>query len=121
MHTGTAADIVVRAQLYNPFSFVNYLQHGLRIRVTVGVDFTGSNGHPLDPGSLHAADESNQYSAAIRSIGAILAPYAVPQWGAYGFGGALGNYTGAHVSHCFQLNMETEAVDGVAGGASLAP
>lgn len=34
-------------------SFLDYLQAGTEIAFTVAVDFTGSNGNPMDPASLH--------------------------------------------------------------------
>lgn len=99
--------------LWNPFSLVNYMQAGLRIKLSFAIDFTGSNGHPLDPGSLHEKKADNPYASAIRAIGEIVKPYAVPEIAAHGFGGSLGNYTGAEVSHCFSLNLDKETFSSV--------
>lgn len=52
-------------------SFVDYVYGGLNIDFTVAVDFTASNGDPLQPGSLHAGGET-PYEAAIRGVGSIL-------------------------------------------------
>lgn len=70
----------------------------------VAIDFTGSNGHPSHPQSLHHVDQSgqlNQYQQAIWSIGHILQDYdSDKMFPVYGFGGVLGN---APVSHCFPI------------------
>lgn len=55
----------------------------------VAIDFTGSNGEPHSPSSLHYMNESkpNQYQVAIEAIGQILLNYdsdkRIP---AFGFG-----------------------------------
>ncbi|CAM9119071.1 unnamed protein product, partial [Laminaria digitata] len=70
----------------------------------VAIDFTGSNGHPSHPQSLHHVDQSgslNQYQQAIWSIGHILQDYdSDKMFPVYGFGGKLGT---APVSHCFPI------------------
>ena len=45
---------------------------GMQIGLIVAVDFTGSNGHPDDPTSLHyrKGQTPNQYQQAIATIGA---------------------------------------------------
>ena len=46
-------------------SFVDYLRSGWQISLSVAIDFTGSNGHPSQPSSLHYLGPNNQYEAAI--------------------------------------------------------
>jgi len=83
----------------------------------VAIDFTGSNGHPDTPGSLHYRKGStpNQYQQAIHAVGSILAPYDSDQkYPIWGFGGSM-NST---VSHCFPLTfsssqIEVQGVDGL--------
>ena len=43
----------------------------------VGVDFTGSNGNPSHPGSLHYINpyEPNEYMQAITAVGAVCQDY----------------------------------------------
>lgn len=45
--------------------------------VQVGIDFTGSNGDPRSPDSLHymSADGRNQYLSAIWSVGMVVQDY----------------------------------------------
>ena len=70
----------------------------------MAIDFTGSNGLPTHPTSLHYIDPSgrlNQYQQAIVSIGNILQDYdSDKMFPVYGFGGKRG---GAPVSHCFPI------------------
>ena len=84
-------------------SFMEYVLGGLQINLVLGIDFTGSNGNPANPTSLHyRGPNGNQYTRAISSIAQILLAYdsdgLVPT---YGFGGRLPNGT---TSHCFALS-----------------
>ena len=70
-------------------SFMEYLQGGTVMNFSVAVDFTGSNGHPNDPNSLHFLSSSgtNQYTQAIQAVGGIIEPYDTDkQFPALGFG-----------------------------------
>ena len=61
----------------NP-TFLDFIQGGLQVNFTVAVDFTGSNGSPKSPQSLHYQDPSgrpNQYVTAINSVGGIVQDY----------------------------------------------
>merc|ERR1712107_274925 len=58
--------------------FLDYIQGGTQVNFTLAVDFTASNGNPMDPNSLHyRGDPSrpNQYVTAIRSVGEIVQDY----------------------------------------------
>lgn len=62
------------------YSIVDYLRGGTQISLVVGIDFTGSNGDPKDPNSLHyfnprQNDSLNPYQQAILAIGSILLNY----------------------------------------------
>ena len=50
---------------------------GCQINFTVGVDFTGSNGNPSEPNSLHYIDphRPNQYQQALSAVGAVCQDY----------------------------------------------
>lgn len=52
-------------------TFVDYLRGGLQLNMMVAIDFTGSNGVPHSPTSLHYMNPNapNQYQQAILSIG----------------------------------------------------
>lgn len=56
--------------LFTKPSFVDYLRGGLQLNMMVAVDFTGSNGVPKFPNSLHYMNPQapNQYQMAIMAI-----------------------------------------------------
>lgn len=58
-------------------SFVDFIRGGIEINLIVAIDFTGSNGDPREPQSLHYINPTypNEYIRAIRSVGQVLAPY----------------------------------------------
>ena len=59
-------------------SFLEFIQGGMQLNFTVAIDFTGSNGPPSDPRSLHYKDPSgapNQYVTAIQAVGDIIQDY----------------------------------------------
>ncbi|KAG9391693.1 Copine [Carpediemonas membranifera] len=101
--------------VYEAPSFISFLQKGLRIHLSIAIDFTGSNGAPSDPRSLHYMgnpDQPNEYIQAIRSVGSILAPYDPAQrFAVHGFGGKING----NVSHNFLLAPGDGTVEGVAG------
>jgi hypothetical protein len=100
------------------YSFIDYLRGGMQINLTVAIDFTGSNGNPVEPYSLHYLSPNlNQYETAIRACGDIVAYYDYDQkFPVYGFGGKF--YGNPQVDHCFPLNCnpndpEINGIDGI--------
>lgn len=95
--------------------FVEYINGGCDIKVTVGIDYSASNGHPRDDESLHYLDpdgESNDYQKAINAILGILANYDDDnRFPVMGFGAELDGDTG----NCFPCGAdgESEGVEGV--------
>ncbi|CAN0358814.1 unnamed protein product, partial [Discosporangium mesarthrocarpum] len=79
---------------------------GTEISFIVAIDFTASNGNPLDPRSLHYLDPTTQlnpYAAAISGIGNVLEFYDTDKrFPVYGFGGKLGS--DQETNHCFAVN-----------------
>jgi hypothetical protein len=95
--------------------FLDYITGGCEINVVVGIDFTGSNGDPRKPGTLHylgsGPQERNDYEKAIAAIVSVLEKYdSDQQFPVYGFGA---KYNGV-VNHCFPCGRTPE-VRGVAG------
>ena len=68
------------------------LQGGCLLNFVVGIDFTGSNGDPRDPSSLHYLGGAvpNQYTQAITAVGNVIQDYDSDQmYPAFGFGARL--------------------------------
>ncbi|XP_071671744.1 copine-1 isoform X3 [Patagioenas fasciata] len=88
------------------YSFLDYVMGGCQINFTVGVDFTGSNGDPRSPDSLHyiSPDGINEYLIAIWSVGSVVQDYDTDKlFPAFGFGAQVPpNW---QVSHEFALNF----------------
>lgn len=79
----------------------------------MAIDFTGSNGDPRKPGTLHHINPNglNGYEKAITAVGGILSKYDTDQsFPVWGFGA---KYDGV-VRHCFQVGRSKE-VHGVNG------
>jgi hypothetical protein len=82
------------------------MQKGLQVSLAASIDFTGSNGDPRRPNSLHYMDPTkpNQYVRAVMSVGDVLMEYdSDKQVPAFGFGAQLPDRT---VSHFFNLNFQ---------------
>lgn len=90
------------------FSFLDYVNGGCEISLVIGVDFTKSNGNPLEKTSLHYLEgtQVNEYVQAIMEVGEILQYYdsdkKIP---VFGFGAKLPPDF-KHISHCFALNKD---------------
>jgi len=94
--------------------FIDYIHGGCEINLCVAIDYTGSNGNPITPGSLHHQypdGNKNDYEKVISAVGSILTHYdtdkKIPVWG---FGAKYGGV----VRHCFQCGSKPE-VDGTDG------
>ncbi|CAK9864602.1 unnamed protein product [Sphagnum jensenii] len=99
-------------------SFLDYVTGGCELNFMVAVDFTASNGNPLQPDSLHYFDpsgRSNAYQTAIQAVGQIIHHYDTDKrFPCWGFGGRP---IDGPVSHCFALNGNNSnpVVDGIPG------
>uniref|UniRef100_A0A7S1PQ68 C2 domain-containing protein n=1 Tax=Neobodo designis TaxID=312471 RepID=A0A7S1PQ68_NEODS len=90
-------------------TFAEMLGAGLEINLAVSIDFTGSNGDPRHPKSLHyvSRGHTNQYESAIQSVGEILMEYDNDKLApAFGFGAKLPGQFAAN--HCFHLNGQQD-------------
>uniref|UniRef100_A0A671YM90 Copine I n=1 Tax=Sparus aurata TaxID=8175 RepID=A0A671YM90_SPAAU len=68
---------VKSCKLVAQYTFLDYVMGGCQINFTVGIDFTGSNGDPRSPNSLHymSPDGLNQYLSALWSVGQVVQDY----------------------------------------------
>jgi len=86
--------------------FLEYISGGCEINATVAIDFTGSNGDPRKPGTLHSLHELNDYQKAINAILTVLEKYDTDkQYPVFGFGAKYGGV----VRHLFQCGPTAEA------------
>ena len=99
--------VISQSKLTREYTFVDYLKADVRIGLSIAIDFTGSNGVPTDPRSLHfiGGQEPNQYERAIYSCGNIMAYYDYDQlFPCYGFGAKIGN----NPAPLFNLNFQQD-------------
>lgn len=92
--------------------FMDYVMGGAEIGLMVAIDFTASNGDPVQPGTLHYLNmyQPNEYETAIRSVGDILAQYdADNEIPVFGFGAKIPP-SFEHVSHYFSLTGASDPV-----------
>lgn len=94
--------------------FVDYLSGGCELELCIAIDYTGSNGDPRRPGTLHYIHpdgQLNDYEKAITAVGSIIARYDHDQkFPVWGFGAKYGGV----IQHCFQVGPEPE-LDGLSG------
>jgi hypothetical protein len=101
-----------------------FIAGGCEISLIVAIDFTGSNGDPMSPQSLHYIDRSgtgrlNQYQQAISAVGEVVEEYDTDKmFPVYGFGARVrlpnGQFTA--VQHCFPVyggGVEVPRVSGI--------
>jgi hypothetical protein len=100
----------------------DFIMGGLEISMLVAIDFTGSNGDPKTPSSLHYLDASgrlNQYQDAITAVGNVVQSYdSDKKFPVYGFGARCQQPDGSFspVQHCFPVyggGFEVDGVDGI--------
>uniref|UniRef100_A0A672INH5 Copine-3 n=1 Tax=Salarias fasciatus TaxID=181472 RepID=A0A672INH5_SALFA len=88
------------------YTFLDYIMGGCQINFTVAIDFTGSNGDPRSPQSLHYISPQgvNEYLSAIWSVGNVIQDYdSDKMFPAFGFGAQIP--PSWQVSHEFPLNF----------------
>ncbi|XP_070841681.1 copine-3-like isoform X2 [Chaetodon trifascialis] len=97
---------VKHCQVVKEYSFLDYIMGGCQINFTVAIDFTGSNGDPRSPQSLHYISPQgvNEYLSAIWSVGNVIQDYdSDKMFPAFGFGAQIPPTW--QVSHEFPLNF----------------
>ena len=104
---GVYFKIISKSKLKKDYTFVDYLKAGLEVGLSVAIDFTGSNGSPDNPSSLHYiyGPEPNQYERAINSCGKIVSFYDYDQkFPCFGFGAKINNQS----FQLFNLNLQKD-------------
>ena len=86
---------------------LDYIKSGVRIKLSIGIDYTESNRVPTDPNSLHylGKDLMNDYEQAIQACGMICAYYDYNQkFPVYGYGAFINGKPPANM--CFNINFK---------------
>jgi hypothetical protein len=99
--------VINNSQLSQQYSFIDYIKNGVQLALSIGIDFTASNGQIDDPNSLHRIipGQYNDYEQAIRSCGLIIAFYDYDQLiPVYGFGAVVNNNPKPNM--CFNINFQ---------------
>jgi hypothetical protein len=107
--------VLDRLTYFEKPTFMDYLRGGLQLNLSVAIDFTGSNGVPSAPTSLHYMNpyQPNQYQKAIMSVGSILLNYDYDKMiPAFGFGAKprFPDLQRNSVDHCFPLSGNYNAI-----------
>uniref|UniRef100_A0A4W6G3J2 Copine-3 n=1 Tax=Lates calcarifer TaxID=8187 RepID=A0A4W6G3J2_LATCA len=99
---------VKHCQVVKEYTFLDYIMGGCQINFTVAIDFTGSNGDPRSPQSLHYISPQgvNEYLSAIWSVGNVIQDYdSDKMFPAFGFG--------AQIPPTWQVKLEMTSDDAV--------
>ena len=102
-YTNSGTISISSVKVFDKYSFLDYILGGYQINFTVGIDFTGSNGDPKHPASLHHINPNkpNEYMRALTAVGEVCQDYDTDKlFPALGFGAKIGG----KVSHEFALN-----------------
>ncbi|XP_067341776.1 copine-3-like isoform X2 [Channa argus] len=97
---------IKRCQVQKEYSFLDYIMGGCQIHFTIAIDFTGSNGEPNLPQSLHYINPQgyNEYLSAIRAVGNVIQDYnSSKMFPVFGFGAQVPPTW--QVSHEFPINF----------------
>ncbi|XP_039646409.1 copine-3-like isoform X2 [Perca fluviatilis] len=98
--------VVKKCKIVKEYTFLDYIMGGCQINFTIAIDFTGSNGAPSSPQSLHYINPQgyNEYLAAIWAVGNVIQDYdSDKMFPAFGFGAQLP--PSWQVSHEFPINF----------------
>jgi len=95
--------------------FVDYITGGCELELCIAIDFTGSNGDPRVPGTLHYMNPNpaylNDYEKALTAVGGIIAKYDADQkFPVWGFGAKYGGV----IQHCFRIG-DADELEGIHG------
>ncbi|XP_068604036.1 copine-3-like [Brachionichthys hirsutus] len=97
---------IKRCQIVKEFTFLDFIMGGCQINFTIAIDFTGSNGDPSSPQSLHYINPegSNEYLTAIWAVGSVIQDYdSNKMFPVFGFGAQIP--PSWQVSHEFPINF----------------
>ncbi|KAM9839448.1 copine-3-like isoform 2-T2 [Aulostomus maculatus] len=111
--------IIKHCKTVKEYTFLDYIFGGCQINFTIAIDFTGSNGDPNSPQSLHYINPHgyNEYLSAIWAVGNVIQDYdSDKMFPVFGFGARIPPTW--QVSHEFPINFNPsnpfcEGIEGV--------
>ncbi|XP_070186631.1 copine-3-like isoform X2 [Littorina saxatilis] len=76
-YSDSGSVFLTKCQITKEFSFLDFVFGGLQMSLSIAIDFTGSNGNPASPQSLHYIDPErpNEYMQAINAVGHVVQDY----------------------------------------------
>ncbi|CAG5895592.1 unnamed protein product [Menidia menidia] len=98
--------VIKQCKIVKEYTFLDYIMGGCQINFTIAIDFTGSNGDPQTPRSLHYISPHgyNEYLSAIWAVGNVIQDYdSDKMFPAFGFGAKIPPTW--QVSHEFPINF----------------
>nr|XP_012779376.2 copine-3 isoform X2 [Maylandia zebra] len=98
--------VIKKSKIVRQYTFLDYIMGGCQINFTIAIDFTGSNGDPKFPQSLHYINPQgyNEYLAAIWAVGNVIQDYdSDKMFPAFGFGAQIP--PAWQVNHEFPINF----------------
>ncbi|XP_077410448.1 copine-3-like isoform X2 [Vanacampus margaritifer] len=109
---------IKHCQVEKEYTFLDYIMGGCQLHFTIAIDFTGSNGDPNSPNSLHYINPEgyNEYLSAIWSVGNVIQDYdSNKKFPVFGFGAQIP--PAWQVSHEFPVNFNptNPFCDGIEG------
>ena len=94
------------SEIIKKFTFLDYLNSGVKIALSIGIDFSISNELSSNNGTLHSLQGPNDYERAIISCANILGYYDYDQlFPVFGFGAIINDTYSNVPSMCFNLNF----------------
>ncbi|XP_069007456.1 copine-3-like isoform X1 [Embiotoca jacksoni] len=106
-YKNSGVTIIKQCKMVKEYTFLDYIMGGCQINFTIAIDFTGSNGDPKLPQSLHYINPQgyNEYLAAIWAVGNVIQDYdSDKMFPAFGFGAKIPPTW--NVSHEFPINFD---------------
>ena len=98
------------SEIIKNYTLFDYIKSGVKIALSIGIDFTKSNKHPREEGSLHSIKGPNDYERAINACANIVGYYDYDQlFPVFGFGAKIKGSGSRKPSMCFNLNFRENA------------
>ncbi|KAJ1441132.1 Copine-domain-containing protein [Ochromonadaceae sp. CCMP2298] len=119
-YKGSGHLLATRASIEHRPTFTDFIAGGCEINLLTAIDFTGSNGDPEMPTSLHNTQgQPNPYQSTIAAVGQILDVYDTDKmYPVFGFGAKVRKPDGSMsvCQHCFPVyggGVEVQGVEGI--------